>query len=186
MRKTRRRKVHAKHAPRRRPMHARKQQFKGLDNTRDLDFILGNEKLASTLMGFSQENTSMLYEQAMGYLQANRIEEEISAFLLLTKFNPYLADFWNGLGVAYHLHEEFPDAFNAFLMALTMDPSRYETYAYSIECCLEMKNFTQAEALLKQAISFARRHPRYEESAIILAEAPRMAALIEAKISLSK
>jgi hypothetical protein len=41
-----------------------------------------------------------------------------------------------------------------------------------------MKNIAQAEAILKQAITFAKRHPTYEESLIILEEAPRLAKQI--------
>lgn len=179
MRKSKRRKV--KHALSTKPMPARKRAFHGLDNTKDLDVILGRTKLFQDVLGLTRENVSSLYEQAMELLQLNRIDDASRAFSLLTKMNPYIADFWNGLGVSHLLHEEHKEAFDAFLMALTMDPSLYETYAYAIECCVQMKNFSQAEALLQQAISYAKRHPAHEESAIILEEASHLQQLIDAE-----
>lgn len=180
MRKTTRRKVRHHHAvKRRRKPHKKQHFFRGVDNSRDIDVILSRTKLVQDLLGVSKENLSALYEQATGFLQQNRIEEAIMAFSLLTKFNPYAADFWIGLGVAYLLHDDLKLAFDAFIMALTMDHARYDCYAYCIECCLQRKDFNQAEAILKQAINFAKRHPNLEESAIILEEAPRIAQEID-------
>ncbi len=152
-----------------------KAPFKGLDNTQDLDSILGRTKIYQDVLGITSEELSTLYEQASEFLQMNRLEEAKSAFLFLTKINPFASDFWIGLGVCHLQNEEFKDAFNAFIMALTMDPGSYECFAYAIECCIQMKNPAQAEALLKQAITYARRHPSREESRKILEEAIRIA-----------
>lgn len=160
--------------------HRHTPPFKGLDNTRDLDAILGRTKIYQDVLGISSEELSTLYEQASGFLQTNRLDEAKSAFAFLTKINPFASDFWIGLGVCHLQNEEFTDAFNDFIMALTMDPGRYECFAYAIECCMQMKNYVQAEALLKQAIQYAKRHPAQEESRIILEEAIRIAKEIAA------
>ncbi len=157
------------------PQKHHKNSFKGLDNTRDLDAILGRTKIYQDVLGITSEELSTLYEQASEFLRSNRVEEAKSAFLFLTKINPFAADFWIGLGVCHLQNEEFNDAFNAFIMALTMEPGRYECFAYAIECCMQMKNPVQAEALLKQAVSYAKRHPAQEESRKILEEAIRIA-----------
>jgi len=177
MRKSGRRKTHhAKEA-----IERSKKPFRGLDNTRDLDLILGRTKLFQDVLGVSPEELSHLFEQAMGFLQTNRIEEAILAFSFLTKMNSYATDFWIGLGAAQLINQEYAKAFDAFLMAITMDPSRYDCYAYAIECCIEMNNFAQAEALLKQAVTYAKRHHSRPDSALILEESSRLQDEINTK-----
>ena len=171
-----------KHTQKRAHTHAKQRPFRGMDNTRDLDAILGRTKIYQDVLGITREELSSLYEEAHGYLEANRIEEAQKAFGFLTKINPFACDFWLGLGACYLLQEEYPQAFDAFIMALTMEPGRYDCYAYAIECCMQMKNYVQAEALLKQAVVYAKRHPAQEESAVILEEAAR----ISAEISVAK
>ncbi len=163
-----------KSRPKQAHLRPKKPEFKGLDNTRDLDAILNRTKIFQDVLGISCEELTALYEQALNYLDSNRLEEAQGSFLFLTKINPFASDFWIGLGTCYLQHEEYTQAFDAFIMALTMDPTRYECYAYAIECCVKMKNFSQAEALLKQAVTYARRHPSHEQSIIILEEAPRI------------
>lgn len=176
MRKASRRRIRVHHGVTAHPPQKKhKQSFRGVDNSRDIDVILNNNKLVQDLLGVSRENLSALYEQASIFLQQNRMEEAIAAFSLLTRFNPFAADFWIGLGVAYLIQEDLKPAFDAFIVALTMDHTRYDTYAYLIECCLQMHNANQAEAILKQAVRYAKRHPTTEESIKILEEAPRLA-----------
>lgn len=165
--------------------HAKTQGFRGIDNTRELDAILRRTKIFQDVLGISREGLSNLYEEALGFLDSGRLEEAQASFLFLTKINPFASDFWIGLGIC-HLHqEEFTPAFNAFIMALTMEPDRYECYAYAIDCCVQMKNYLQAEALLKQAVTYAKRHPSHEESSIILEEAPRILKQIAIEKSIS-
>lgn len=166
--------------------HRKKRPFTGLDNTRDLDAILRKTKIYQDVLGISREGLSSLYENAFSFLESNRLEEAQASFLLLTKINPFASDFWIGLGVCYLQQEEYTQAFNAFIMALTMEPDRYDCYAYAIECCMQMKNYAQARALLRQAVTYAKRHPSHQESSIILDEAPRILSEIEAENSSAK
>lgn len=182
MRKSDRRKRHrAKQTIHEQKSPPHPKPFRGVDNTRDLDLILGRTKLFQDVLGVSQEELSQLYEQAMGFLQTNRIDEAVLAFSFLTKMNSYAADFWIGLGVAQLINQEYQKAFEAFLMAITMDPSRYDCYAYAIECCNEMKNYAQAEAILREAVSYAKRHHSRAESALILEESSRLQSEIDAR-----
>ncbi|MCE5294226.1 MAG: tetratricopeptide repeat protein, partial [Chlamydiales bacterium] len=121
---------------------------------------------------------------ALSFLHENRLDEAKASFSFLTKINPFASDFWIGLGVAHLLNEDYTPAFDAFIMALTMEPDRYECYAYAIECCTQMKNYSQAEALLRQAVAYAKRHPSHEQSYIILEEAPRIDREIQVEKSI--
>jgi tetratricopeptide (TPR) repeat protein len=155
-------------------VHHKKLIFKGFDNTRDLNAILSRTKIFQDILGISTEGLTALYEQALGLYESGRIEESQGAFTFLTKINPFAADFWIGLGMCHLQLEEHEKAFDALIMALTMEPDRYECYAYAIDACVKLKNYAQAEALLRQAVTYARRHPSHEDSSVILEEAPRL------------
>lgn len=168
MKRPHRRKGHHKSAHRH--VQVKRQLFKGLDNTKDIDLILSKGKLFHDLLGFSGEHLGRLFENAVDLLHQHRFDEAILAFDLLTQLNPYVCDFWIGLGIAHQAHEEYFSALSAFLVAQTMDPSRLDSYTYAITCCLEMKNFPQAEAIIQEAFAYAKKHPREEESTAILKE----------------
>ncbi len=174
MRRTKSHKGRNKHIPVQKRSHAKKHPFRGVDNTRDIDAILGKTKIYQDILGISREELSTLYEHANGFLLAARYDEAQAAYLFLTKINPFASDFWVGLGVCHMQHEEFKNAFDAFIMAITMEPSSFECYSYAIEACIALKNFEQAEALLRQAVAYAKRHPSSEQSAIILKHAPKI------------
>lgn len=175
MKRTDRRKAPISHA-RRRPSICK------VDNTKDLRAIVSKGKVVQDLLGISDEVATRMFEDAVGYLNIGHFDEAVSGFSLLTRLNPYIADFWLGLGIAHLRLEEYRRSFDALSMALAMDPSRFDVYSYAIECCLEMKNSALAEALLKEAISFAKRHKTSEDAELILKSAPHLfAKIVESK-----
>jgi tetratricopeptide (TPR) repeat protein len=169
----------SKAASRTKHFHRSRPDLWKLDNTSDLDLILEKDRPIQDILGFSRDSVAMLFEHAIGFLQMNRPDEAVLSFQLLTKLNPYIADFWLGLGIAYFNSEEYPKAQEALMMALALDPSRFEVYSYAIDCCIEMKNFQQAEALLEEAISYAKKHRRDEECLFILHESSKLKEKIE-------
>jgi tetratricopeptide (TPR) repeat protein len=140
-----------------------KRHWKGVDNTKDIDIILAKSKLNQDLLGFTGDYLSKLFEQAVMLLQQHRFDEAVQGFEFLTKLNPYVPDFWIGLGLAHSATEAFGTALSAFLTAQTMDPSRIDAYSYAIDCSIEMKDLQQAEAILLQALDFAKKHPHLED-----------------------
>lgn len=168
MRRPHRRKGHHKGVHRH--VHVKRRLFKGVDNTKDIDLILSRGKLFHDLLGFSGEHLGRLFENAIDLLRQHRFDEAVLAFDLLTQLNPYVSDFWLGLGIAHQAHEDYYLALSAFIVAQTMDPSRLDSYTYAISCCLEMKNYPQAEAIIQEAFAYAKKHPRDEATSLILKE----------------
>lgn len=156
----------------------RKNVLVGMDNTRDVDFILERFKIPQDILGLSNANLTDFYEEAVGFLWSHQLEEAREAFALLTKINPYVADFWVGLGLSYQKNEALRPALQQFLVALTMDPSRSDIYGYAIECCLQMQDFSQARAILDEAKICLRQHPRDIAWAPLRAEIPILAKKI--------
>lgn len=136
----------------------KKKPFRGVDNTKDIDLILKKNKLFQEMLGVSNENLPSLYDHAIQLLNAHRYEEAESALSLLTKLNPYLPDFWLGLGLSYMGMASFSQAFQSFLMACTMNPYRFDGYENAVQACIEMNNYPQAQAIINQACQFAKRH----------------------------
>ena len=129
-----------------------------MDNTADIDTQLANKKLMQDILGFTGDDVSKLFDQAMGFLSQHRYDEAISAFRLLTRINPFISDFWLGWGYALQSQGAYQEALSQYLVAETMDPERIDTYEYAIELCLEMHDFLQAKAVLAEGYAYVTRH----------------------------
>jgi len=166
------RKQHRKKAlrPHSHKIALKRRAYAGFDNTKDIDLILSKGKLPQDLLGFSAERLGTLFETAVGLLQQHRYDEAVQGFDFLTRVNPYVADFWIGLGLAHLAREAYKPALGSFMAAQTMDPSREEPYTYAVDCCLEMKDFDQAQAILNQGLRYAKRHPLSDDSKSLLRE----------------
>ena len=177
MRKRSRARHHRHHV---RKTHApKKKEFRGIDNAKDVEVILEKNKLLQDILGFSNDNLDSLFSDAHSLLLAHRNDEAMQAFILLSRINPFVPDFWLGLGLTHQANGDYQQALACFLVAETMDPARLDCYEYGIDCALEMKNFAQAEAILDQALRFANKHPQLNESEIIFKKAKRLAFRIQ-------
>src|SRR5207249_2240917 len=82
-----------------------KRPWHGFDNTRDIDYILATTKLSQDVLGISGDRLSKLFQSAISLLHEHRYDEAIKAFELLSRLNPFVADFWIGLGVAHQSND---------------------------------------------------------------------------------
>ncbi len=178
MRKSQRPKIHR---PSTTKHPHRKKSMRQVDNTKDLDLFLEKNKTLQDILGFSREKLGTLFDQAIALLQASRFDEAIQGFSFLSRVNPYVSDFWVGLGLAREGNGDYKGALEDFYMAITMDPSRLESYIYAVDCCLELGKISQADTILHSAKSFLRRHPRLEEADYFLHEILRLEESIQEK-----
>jgi tetratricopeptide (TPR) repeat protein len=175
------RKIHKKkHVVSKRALSvSNRRRVKKVDNTRDIDIILSEEKLIQELLGVSNEKLNQLFEGAVQLLHQHRYDEAGQAFKFLIQVNPFVPDFWIGQGLIHQVSEDYRAAISDYLVAQTMDPSRAESYVHAIECCLEMRDIKQAEAILRQGLSYAKRYPSREESRVIFSQLKLFQNLIE-------
>lgn len=152
--------------------HSRKQTkkkpFQGLDNTSEVDIVLQKTKLMQDVFGLTTEDISKMFDVAISFMQQHRFDEAIHAFTFLTKVNPYISDFWMGLGAAYQSQGSFKEALSAFIAAETMDPIRIEPYGFAVEVCLEMGDVAQALTILKQGYMYFKKHSKETEAKHLL------------------
>ena len=74
--------------------------FKKVNNEKVLMQHLQEGKPLQVLFGFSNEATAEFYGAAKSILEQKRFEDAMNAFLFLTTINPYISDFWLGLGMS--------------------------------------------------------------------------------------
>ena len=134
--------------------------FAKIDNSGDIDTFLANKKVFQDLLGFSSDELTKLFEQAIGLLHQHRFDEAVTAFRFLTQLNPYVCDFWIGLGAALQSQGAYAEALSQYLVAEAMDPIRLDAYGCAVDVCLEMHDITQAKAVLKLGYTYAKNHAK--------------------------
>jgi len=156
-----------------------RRHWKGVDNTRDIDTILLKQKLYQDVLGISGERLTSLFQTAYGLLQEHRYDDAIKGFEFLTRLNPFIPDFWIGLGLSYEMFEKFDEALSSFFTAQTMDPSRPEPYEHAVGCCISLKNTVQAEVVVRLALEYVKKHPRGAATKELLPAIEKMQESIE-------
>lgn len=178
--RTKTQKVHKKKVPTKKAKN--KTAFLSrVDNSKDIDTILSKNKIVQDLLGFSGDSLGKLFETAIAFLRQHRFDEAVQGFQLLSRVNPFVSDFWLGLGLAHQGQGSFEQALSAYLVAETMDPMRPDLYAYAIDCCLEMRNIPQAQAIVNLGTFYANKQKRNEEGKILLTTIKELQARINAE-----
>ncbi len=134
--------------------------FSKIDNSGDIDTVLAKQKVFQDVLGFSADDVSKLFQQAIAFLHQHRFDEAIIAFRFLIRINPYICDFWIGLGAALQSQGAYAEALANYLVAETMDPVRIDTYGYAVDVCLEMHDITQAKTVLKSGYTYIKNHSK--------------------------
>ena len=75
------------------------------------------------ILEFSDETIEIFYQQANALYQNHNYIEAIEAFTFLTTINPFIVNFWIGLGMSEQRLEEYGNAFLAYSMAMMVDAS---------------------------------------------------------------
>ena len=107
------------------------------------------------LFGFSNEATAEFYGVARELIELKRHQEAVKAFLFLTALNPYISEFWLGLGLAKQQCKLLEDALYAFGVAYGLDGSDIFPYALAAQCCIDLKRFDRALEIIDEAEAYA-------------------------------
>lgn len=102
------------------------------------------------LLGISDSQLGGMLESAWQLLLVGEYPAAVRAFTLLCFVQPYVSDFWFGLGKALRENRLYEDALSTLLMAETLDPSRFEYYEESIGCCIDLGQKKEAERILRR------------------------------------
>lgn len=100
---------------------------------------------------------------AMDYVMLNDYTDAIRWMKQAVAFDPQNEEAWYGLGRCYYTQSEFPNAEQAFLRALALDPKDVKA-ATNLALTLEMRNRPKdADLQYKKAITLADADPKTDE-----------------------
>jgi tetratricopeptide (TPR) repeat protein len=102
------------------------------------------------LLGISNDQLGEMYQIAHEFLEQEANADAVRAFTILCHIHPYVPDFWYGLGRALRACGQYEEALSMLLTAETMDPSRFEFYQESIDCCVQMGKRNEAVHIFRR------------------------------------
>jgi len=116
------------------------------------------------LFGFTNEVTVEFYETAKNILEQKRFEDAINAFTFLTTLNPYISDFWLGLGMAQQRNNNYDEALFSYSVGFTLEGRKIFPYILAAQCCMEVKDFERAHEVIDMAAKYADEQAEEEDT----------------------
>ena len=132
-----------------------------LEHINDEDALMkdiAEGKTLQEIFGFSNAMMLELYEAAKSILEQGRFVDAASTFSFLTTLNPYVSDFWVGLGMAQQNGNDYESAIFSFEMAFTLEGGTITPYMLAAQCFMEMGDSDRAIAVLELAGKYAEEH----------------------------
>lgn len=100
------------------------------------------------LLGISKEKIESIYQLACEYYAQKHYTESLDIALLLTQINPFFSNIWMLIGLCSGQMQKFESALLAYSMSIILEKSNVTAYLYSIECYLELKEYTKAQDMI--------------------------------------
>jgi tetratricopeptide (TPR) repeat protein len=114
------------------------------------------EKVPQHFLGISDQQLGRLFENAWALIEIHEGAEAVRGFRLLCHLHPYVSDFWYGLAHALKESGNYEEALDAFIMAETMEPTRFEYYQEAIGSALEAGQKTIARRIFQRLLAHKR------------------------------
>jgi type III secretion system low calcium response chaperone LcrH/SycD len=91
-------------------------------------------KTFQEILGYSDISMEKLYRAAYTLFQQRRYQECSDAFTFLTTINPYVHNYWLGLGMSEQMVEDYEGALVAYAMATMTDLRNPIPHYHSANC----------------------------------------------------
>jgi tetratricopeptide (TPR) repeat protein len=121
------------------------------------------EYVPQDLLGINDDQLLGMHQLAWEFLESEAYADAVRSFTLLCQIQPFVPDFWYGLGKALRGCNRADDALSMLLVAETLDPSRFEFYKEAIECCLQVNQRKEAEHILHRMYAHRRSIDEFQE-----------------------
>lgn len=95
-----------------------------------------------------------IYRMGLDLYRAGDYQMCIDLYTFLIGLNPYICWFWQMVGKTYQAKKEFPDALNAYKVAINCNPFNFEGYNDAVNCCIQTKEFSGAIEIIDKGIDF--------------------------------
>ena len=129
-------------------------------------------KTFQEIIGYSSDAMEKFYTIARNLFERQEYNKSADAFVFLTTLNPYVHNYWLGLGMAEQLNGGFQGALLAYAMAILTNPenpaAHYQSascyralndsknavmsYEMAVRCCGETEEFTTLRSQAESAI----------------------------------
>jgi tetratricopeptide (TPR) repeat protein len=115
---------------------------------------LAQENAPDNYVPFSKHLINAFYQAAYDGLKEGLSQEACHLFFILSHLLPANYDVRLGLGISYQLLEKHSEALKAFHQATNIHPQAFQSYLFSAESCLEIKDRENFEKNIRLALSF--------------------------------
>lgn len=126
-----------------------------LDRLKDPEVLkqyVAQGKTFQEIIGYNSETMERFYQGAFKLFQKQAYAEAADAFIFLTTLNPYVHNYWLGLGLAEIKNEEFESALVALGMAGMAEPDNPVSNFHSAHCYHLLGDYQTATTMLDTTI----------------------------------
>lgn len=128
-----------------------------LEKLRDPDLLrkkISEGKVLQEIIGYSAATMEKFYFVAYKLFQHQQYQEAADAFIFLTTLNPYIYNYWLGLGMCEQLLKREEAALIAYATAILINVENPVPHYHSASCYNELKDQGNALASLELAIMY--------------------------------
>ncbi len=134
-----------------------------LKNKKLLKKELAEGKTAQQIMELQDSTMAKFYGAAYYLFEHKRYEDAAHAFLFLATLNPYIHDYWLGLGMATQMCQNYEAAIDAYELAAFCDINSPVPYFYLAKCLFAIHDRESALQALDLAIETAGESGEYTD-----------------------
>lgn len=137
---------------------------KGKDNLKDkakLMQLISEGKNLQEILGYTNQTMEKFYGAACSLFKQELYEESSEAFVFLTTLNPFVYNYWLGLGMSEQLNEEFHGALMAYNMAISVDQENPIPHYHSASCYRAIHDLEKARQSLDLVLACAKDKQEY-------------------------
>lgn len=123
--------------------------------TSKVDALIEEQKTFQDLFDISDEIMGVYYDCARDVLTEEKYEDSGNAFLFLTMMNPYVYDYWIGLGLSEHNLEHYERALKAYSMAALTNMDHPAPHFFAAQCYISQEKRDEAKESLELAMEYS-------------------------------
>ena len=120
-------------------------------------------KTFQEILEYSDEMMTKFYEVAHHLFRSHRYNEAADAFVFLTTLNPYVPEYWLGMGMCEQLNEEYQQAMVAYSMVIIGDRHQPLAHYHMAACYNALGDVDNSLKSIQKAIEGAGDQSEYEE-----------------------
>ncbi|MDP1834865.1 MAG: SycD/LcrH family type III secretion system chaperone [Chlamydiales bacterium] len=138
-----------------------------LERLNDADLLreyVEDGKSFQEILGYSDETMEQFYNAAYSLMQKHRYKEASDAFVFLTTLNPFVPEYWLGMGMCEQINQDYEQALVAYSMVVIGDRYQPLAHYHSAACHHALGDNNAALRSLEKAITLAEGEPEFADT----------------------